>query len=178
MRFVLVVASTVLLATVTYGSDLLQPGTSFPRWELTDHTGAKVSSSSLAGKTYLLWFYPKAMTPGCTAEGDALRDQFAAFQARGVEILGVSFDAPADNATFVRQQSFPFRLLSDADRTLATAVGAASDTSQPVARRISYLIGPDAKVVKVYPQVTPATHAQDVLADLTTTGSRAPLSAP
>ena len=166
MRFVLVVASTVLLATVTYGSDLLQPGTSFPRWELTDHTGAKVSSSSLAGKTYLLWFYPKAMTPGCTAEGDALRDQFAAFQARGVEILGVSFDTPPDNATFVRQQSFPFRLLSDGDRALATAVGAASDPSQPVARRISYLVGPDGKVVKVYPQVTPATHAHEVLADL------------
>jgi len=59
-----------------------------------------VTSRDLAGKPYLLWFYPRAMTPGCTAEGDALRDQFAAFQARGVDILGVSFDVPADNATF------------------------------------------------------------------------------
>src|SRR6266436_4652077 len=145
-------------ATTLQAGALLAPGDAFPAWTLSDQTGATVSSRDLAGKTYLLWFYPKAMTPGCTAEGDGLRDSFATFQARGVEILGVSFDAPADNATFVRQQSFPFRLLSDADRTLATAVGAASDRSQPVARRISYLIGPDGKVVKVYPQVTPATH--------------------
>ncbi len=172
MRPVLVVLAIVAFATVASAGDLLQPGSPFPTWELTDHTGTKVSSHALAGKTYLLWFYPKAMTPGCTAEGDALRDQFATFQARGVEILGVSFDAPADNATFVRQQSFPFRLLSDADRTLATAVGAASDRSQPVARRISYLIGPDGKVVKVYPQVTPATHAQEVLTDLPAATSR------
>jgi len=103
----------------------------------------------------------KAMTPGCTAEGDALRDQFATFQARGVEILGVSFDTPVDNATFVRQQGFPFRLLSDTDRTLATAVGAASDINQSAARRISYFIGPDGKVVKAYLQVTPATHARE-----------------
>ena len=168
----IVVVLSIVIASVARAGDVLQPGAPFPRWELTDHTGAKVSSSALAGKTYLLWFYPKAMTPGCTAEGDALRDQFAAFQARGVEILGVSFDAPADNATFVRQQGFPFRLLSDTDRTLATAVGAAADTSQPVARRISYLVGPDGNVVKVYPQVTPATHARDVLADVAVTAPR------
>jgi peroxiredoxin Q/BCP len=154
--------------------ELLKPGDSFPSWELTDHTGAKMSSRSLAGKTYLLWFYPKAMTPGCTAEGDALRDQFAAFQARGVDVLGVSFDKPADNATFVQQQAFPFRLLSDTDRKLATAVGAAADPNQPVARRISYLVGPDGEVLHVYAQVTPATHAQEVLTDLRAATSSAP----
>src|SRR6266446_6506523 len=137
------------IPTTLHAGALLARGDAFPAWTLSDQTGATVSSRDLAGKTYLLWFYPKAMTPGCTAEGDALRDQFAAFQARGVEILGVSFDTPSDNATFVRQQGFPFRLLSDTDRSLATSVGAASDPSQPVARRISYLVGPDGKVVKV-----------------------------
>src|SRR5262245_59353114 len=110
MRSALAGLAIAMLATVAHADDLLQPGTAFPRWELPDQTGATVSSSTLAGKPYLLWFYPKAMTPGCTAEGDALRDQFAAFQARGVEILGVSFDAPRDNATIVQQQAFPFRL--------------------------------------------------------------------
>jgi peroxiredoxin Q/BCP len=81
-------------------------------------------------------------------------------------IRGVSFDQPADNATFVREQRFPFRLLSDVDRTLAVAVGAAADRRPPVARRISYLVGPDGTVVKAYPDVAPATHAQGVLADL------------
>jgi peroxiredoxin Q/BCP len=167
MRFTLALLSMMIVVGTAHAGDVIQPGSPFPTWELTDHTGAKISSSALAGKTYLLWFYPKAMTPGCTAEGDALRDQFAAFQARGVEILGVSFDTPEDNANFVRQQGFPFRLLSDTDRTLAAAAGAASDPHQPVARRISYLVGPNGKVVKVYPQVTPGTHAQEVLSDLT-----------
>jgi peroxiredoxin Q/BCP len=166
MRSILTMVSMVLLATAVHAGDVLRPGVAFPAWELTDHTGAKVASRDLAGKPYLIWFYPKAMTPGCTAEGDALRDQSAAFQALGVAILGVSFDAPADNATFVRQQNFPFRLLSDPDRALAVAVGAASDRNQAVARRISYLVGRDSRVVKVYPEVVPATHAREVLGDL------------
>jgi peroxiredoxin Q/BCP len=174
MRFVLTVLSIVLLAGTARASEVLKPGSAFPAWELTDHTGARVTSHDLAGKEYLLWFFPKAMTSGCTAEGDALRDQFAAFQAKGVEILGVSFDTPEDNARFVREQAFPFRLLSDSDHKLAVAVGAVHVQIQPVASRISYLIGPDGKVVKAYPEVTPASHAQEVLADLTAKPAAAP----
>jgi peroxiredoxin Q/BCP len=173
MRSTLTVLSILLLATAAHAGDILQPGAAFPAWELTDHTGTTVTSRDLAGKPYLLWFYPSAMTPGCTAEGDALRDQFAAFQARGVDILGVLFDTPADNATFVREERFPFRLLSDRDRKLAVAVAAAAHSTQSVSRRISYLVGPDGKVVKAYPQVTPATHAQEVLGDLATTPAAA-----
>ena len=158
--------SIVLIAAVAQAGDVLQPGATFPSWELTDHTGAKVTSRSVAGKPYLLWFYPKAMTPGCTTEGQGLRDQAAAFQQHGAEIFGVSFDAPADNARFVQAEQLPFRLLSDPERKLAVAVGAASDAKQPAAKRISYLVGPDGKVVKVYPQVVPANHAQEVLGDL------------
>jgi thioredoxin-dependent peroxiredoxin len=145
---------------------LLKVGDPFPSWTLTDQTGAKLSSKDLAGKRYLLWFYPKAMTPGCTAEGQGLRDRADAFAKRGVTILGVSFDTPADNARFVAAERFPFRLLSDSDRTLAAAVGAADSTGTPVARRISYLVGPDGHVEKVYGTVNPSTHASDVLADL------------
>lgn len=107
------------------------------------------------------------MTPGCTAEGNGLRDHFAAFQTQGVEILGVSFDSAANNAAFVREQQFPFRLLSDGDRQLALAVGAADAPDQATARRISYLISPNGTVMRVYASVSPATHAQDVLSDLT-----------
>jgi peroxiredoxin Q/BCP len=145
---------------------LRAPGDAFPAWSLVDQDGARVSSRDLAGKPYLLWFYPKARTPGCTAEGQGLRDSFAAFQERHVEILGVSFDAPADNKAFVEAERFPFRLLSDTDRTLAVAVGAADSAAQPVARRISYLVDGDGKVRAVYGTVTPATHAKDVLADV------------
>ena len=164
--FVLVAVSA--MATVRHAAEgkMLAVGDSFPAWTLPDQTGKPVSSTDMAGKTYLLWFFPKAMTPGCTAEGKGLRDQYAAFQAKGIEVLGVSFDEPPANAEFVAAEAFPFRLLSDRSRTLAVAVGAADGTDQAVARRISYVVGPTGKVVRVYDAVTPATHATQVLTDL------------
>ena len=145
---------------------MLKDGDPFPAWELVDQTGAMVSSRDVSGKTYLVWFYPKAMTPGCTAEGRGLRDQHAAYQARGVTVFGVSFDDPKANAEFVRQEQFPFRLLSDRDRNFAIAVGAADAPDQAVARRISYLVGPDGKVMKAYATVNTGSHAADVLRDV------------
>lgn len=159
----------VIMRTVAPASDparLLHAGDTFPAWSLRDQTGAVVVSQSLAGKTYLLWFYPKAQTAGCTAEGRGLRDHFDEFRAHGVEIVGVSFDTPAANAEFVKAEGFPFRLLSDSDHTLARAVGAMSSDLQLFASRISYLVGPDGKVRKVYGEVTPASHAGEVLSDL------------
>jgi peroxiredoxin Q/BCP len=156
----------ILSAALPAAADMLKVGDPFPSWALVDQTGATRSSRDLAGKKYLIWFYPKAMTPGCTAEGQGLRDRFNSFQTQKVEIIGVSFDAPAANAEFVKTERFPFTLLSDRERTLAVAVGAADSPEQPVARRISYLVGPDGKVLQVYATVNPASHAQDVLNDL------------
>lgn len=146
--------------------ELLQPGDPFPGWALQNDTGAVTTADSLKGKTYLLWFFPKAQTPGCTAEGRALRDRYADFQSRGVEIVGVSFDLPEQNAAFVAAEGFPFRLLSDNDRLLAGAVGAADSETQPTPKRISYLVGPDGIVIKSYASVDPAEHAAEVLRDL------------
>ncbi|MCW5893190.1 MAG: peroxiredoxin [bacterium] len=156
----------VLATPALAASELPAIGTAFPSWSLRDHTGTVVTSESLRGKTYLLWYYPKAQTPGCTIEGRGLRDDFPSFQQRGVEILGVSFDDPRANATFVTAEQFPFRLLSDTDRTLALQVGAAASADAPVSRRVSFLVGPDGKVIKTYGMVIPTTHAADVLADL------------
>lgn len=155
-----------LLAGAARAGGFLQPGDVFPTWSLTDHTGQPVTSSDLAGKTYLLWYYPKALTPGCTAEGCALRDRYGEFEQLGVVVLGVSFDDPKDNAEFVAKHRFPFRLLSDSKKELAVAVGAADSPSRLWARRISYLVGADGKVLKAYQNVSPATHADEVLADL------------
>jgi peroxiredoxin Q/BCP len=165
-RCLVTLVLSLALASTLHAGALLASGDAFPAWTLTDQTGTTVSSRDLAGKTYLLWFYPKAMTPGCTAEGRGLRDSFTDFRERHVEVLGVSFDPPAQNRAFVDTEHFPFRLLSDGDRTLAVAVGAADSPAQPVTRRISYLVGPDGKVRAVYASVTPASHARDVLADL------------
>lgn len=153
-------------------AEMIEKGSTFPSWELVDHQGRKVSSQELAGKTYLLWFYPKAMTAGCTKEGCELRDHFAEFRELGVEILGVSFDPPEVNAQFAAEQRFPFRLLSDRNRRLAVLVGAADAPDAPSPRRISYLVGPDGKVIKAYPSVNPSTHAEEVLKDLQALGAR------
>ena len=166
MRILLALALLLPIVPATLASPLLKPGDAFPAWSLRDQTGVKVSSTDLAGKTYLLWFYPKAMTPGCTAEGRGLRDEFEAFRQHGVEIVGVSFDDPVTNAAFVKTEGFPFRLLSDESHRLAVGVGAADSTDAPVTRRVSYLVGPDGKILHVYDAVNPASHAKDVLGDL------------
>lgn len=150
----------------------LREGSLFPDWELVDQGGQKVSSKDLAGKTYLLWFYPKAMTSGCTREGCELRDRYEEFRKLGVEILGVSFDSPADNARFAAEQRFPFRLLSDTGRQLAVQVGAADSPDAGHPKRMSFLVGTDGRVLKVYAKVDPATHAQEVLKDLQGLASR------
>jgi peroxiredoxin Q/BCP len=158
------VAASVLAGPAHAG--MLHPGDPFPAWKLTDHTGGTVSSSDLAGKTYLLWFYPKAMTSGCTTEGQGLRDHSAELSQLQLTILGVSFDDPKTNAEFVAREGFPFQLLSDPDHTLASQVGAVWVKVQPLASRVSYLVGPDGKVLKAYDSVDPATHAEQVARDL------------
>jgi peroxiredoxin Q/BCP len=163
-----VLGMTVFLAFAVSGAGavLLQTGDAFPAWELTDQTGKRVTSEELSGKTYVLWFYPKAMTPGCTAEGRGFRDKSEAYAEQGVVIFGVSFDKPEENAKFVEQEGFPFRLLSDGDHKLASSVGAVGTFSFGFARRISYVVGPDGRVLHVYEDVDPKSHAGNILSDL------------
>jgi peroxiredoxin Q/BCP len=166
VQTLLTAAALFVAMAATANGGMLKAGDTFPSWQLTDHTGAVVSSSALSGKIYLLWFYPKAMTSGCTKEGDGLRDRIDELTALQLTVLGVSFDDPATNAEFVKRERFPFRLLSDRDHTFATKVGAASFSIQPMASRISYLVGPDGKVLKAYDSVDPTAHAEEVARDL------------
>lgn len=149
-------------------AEMLAPGAAMPAFELQDHEGRVVKSSKLAGHRYLLWFYPKAQTPGCTKEAQSLRDSYSVLQQNDVQVLGVSFDDPAANKKFVEAESLPFRLLSDTDKKLAIAVGAAGSSLSFVASRISYLVGPDGKVLKAYDNVDPSVHAANVVADCCT----------
>lgn len=170
MMYACWVAAILLLGATGSHAELLQRGDAFPEWELSDHTGAQVSARGLAGKIYLVWFYPRAMTPGCTIEGQTLRDRYPAFQMADIRVYGVSFDPPERNAEFVRQERLPFALLSDSERKLAIAVGAAGSPDQGAARRISYLVGRDGKVLKAYGSVSPASHADEVLRDASVLG--------
>jgi peroxiredoxin Q/BCP len=164
-RLFMLCALALLTSPSLGNAEMLAKGASFPEWKLVDHTGKQRSSAELAGKPYLLWYYPRASTPGCTAEGRGFRDAYAEISSAGLTVFGVSFDKPAANAEFATAEEFPFPLLSDTDRTLAVAVGAASKPDQWYAKRISYLVGPDGKVLVTYDDVDPKVHAGQVLGD-------------
>lgn len=144
---------------------MLEPGMAFPTFSLAAHDGSTVDSDGLEERYTLLYFYPKADTPGCTTEACALRDAWAELEDAQVAVYGVSYDTPRANRAFAEKHALPFLLLSDTDRSLAKAVGA-DRLLLPVPRRISYLVGPDGTVARAYPSVRPSTHASEVLADV------------
>jgi peroxiredoxin Q/BCP len=94
-----------------------------PSFVLQDQTGAMVSSETLRGSSYLIYFYPKDDTPGCTLEACSFRDSMPRFNAKGVRVLGVSPDSPDVHARFTKKYGLPFSLLSDPEKTLAKAYG-------------------------------------------------------
>jgi peroxiredoxin Q/BCP len=102
----------------------LQTGDTAPEFTRQDHTGAPVSKQDFAGKPVVVYFYPKAFTPGCTAESCDFRDNYAAFQKAGYEILGVSPDPEDRLEAFRTEHALPFPLLSDPDHSMAEAYGA------------------------------------------------------
>jgi peroxiredoxin Q/BCP len=155
----------LLTTTIAAGGDMLETGDAFPAFSLTAHDGSTVSSEGLAGQPYLVYYYPKADTPGCTKEACAFRDRWEDVQQAGLAVYGVSFDKPDKNAAFAKKYGLQFLLLSDIDRELAAEVGAKS-AFLPVPKRISYLVGADGSVLKAYPKVSPSNHAGEVLADL------------
>jgi len=143
---------------------MLTTGEEFPSFELQAHDGSVVSCSDLEGSTYLVYFYPKADTPGCTKEACSFRDAWSELKEEEIRVFGVSYDTPRSNRAFAEKFSLPFLLLSDSDKALAKSVGA-DRLLIPVPKRISYLVGPDGKILKAYASVSPSSHAEDVLKD-------------
>src|SRR5688500_13557846 len=115
---------------------MLKPGDAAPDFATTDERGNVVRLADFRGKTVVLWFYPKADTPGCTREGCAFRDLAAEFAAKDAVILGVSFDTPEENRSFAQKFGFKFPLLCDVDRELGLAYGACETPEEGYARRI------------------------------------------
>ena len=145
---------------------MLKQGDLAPDFTAKTHTGETVKLSDLRGKRVLLWFYPMADTPGCTAEGCSFRDLKPAYAGKNVEILGVSFDDVAANRKFAEKFNFNFRLLCDTDKKIGMAYGAASDASQGTAARLSYLIGTDGRIERAYGKVNAKEHPAAALAEL------------
>lgn len=150
---------------------MLEEGTSAPSFTLSDHNGDPFSLGEQTGSWVVLWWYPKADTPGCTIEGQGFRDLSADFEAAGGAIVGISLDQPDANSSFVTNHNFPYRLLSDVDRKVsdayhATKPPAPGEDPPAWARRISYLIDPNGAIAKAYKVDDVTAHPKQVLADL------------
>lgn len=138
---------------------------------LLDQDGKSHTLSALRGKWVLLYFYPKDDTPGCTVEACGLRDNLPKFKRLKAKVFGVSVDSVKSHAKFAKKYGLPFTLLADEDKQVVKAYGLWGKKKfmgreYMGTNRTSFLIDPDGKIAKVYENVKPEAHAQEVLADL------------
>ncbi|MEN9723128.1 MAG: hypothetical protein RJB38_1114 [Pseudomonadota bacterium] len=149
----------------------LVAGKKAPAFSLPSDSGEKISLSSLAGKAVVLYFYPKDSTPGCTQESCDFGASYREIQKLGAVVLGVSRDSLASHQKFKAKYGFPFPLLSDEDGKVCEKYGVWKEKSLYGRKfmgieRTTFLIGPDGKLLKVYPKVKVKGHVQEVLEDL------------
>ncbi len=150
---------------------MLKVGRKAPAFSLLDQVGVTHTLRALTGKWVLLYFYPKDDTPGCTQEACMIAEVYKDFKRLDVTVMGMSKDTQKSHQKFAEKYNLPFTLLSDPDMTTMDKYGAlvmkkmyGKDVRGT--NRISYLIGPDGKIAKVYPNVDPANHALELLADI------------
>jgi thioredoxin-dependent peroxiredoxin len=138
---------------------------------LPDQDGKPVSRSDFSGKRLILFFYPAAMTPGCTAEACDFRDRYEDLRNAGYELVGVSPDKPERNARFRAKEGLPFPLLSDENHQLAELLGAWGTKilygKESVGLiRSTFVLGPDGELEQEYRNVKAKGHVARVTADL------------
>jgi peroxiredoxin Q/BCP len=141
----------------------LAVGTDAPAFTAKDTNGKTVSLADLAGKTVVLYFYPKDDTPGCTKQACSFRDAMSEYQNKGVVVLGVSADDEASHQQFTQKYNLNFPLLVDAEKTLIKAYDV---DGGGYAKRVTYIIDGNGKIIHVDSSVNTSSHASDVLAAL------------
>jgi thioredoxin-dependent peroxiredoxin len=144
---------------------MLRPGDKAPDFVGRDHNGKTVRLSDFTGKPVVLWFFPKADTPGWTAEGCGFRDLKPDYDKKGAVILGVSFDTPAENKAFADKYHFNFPLICDTDRKIGTAYGANADPDKG-AQRVGVVIAKDGTIKEWHAKVDARSWPAQVLQTL------------
>ena len=150
---------------------MLEIGMKAPDFTLKDKNGNDFTLSSLLGKKVVLYFYPKDNTPGCTRQACAFAGAYKQFEAKGVEVVGISKDSVASHVKFAEKYDLPFILLSDPDRIAIEAYGVWQEkkmcgkVSMGVVRT-TFIIDEDGNIEKIMPKVKPDTNAADILAEL------------
>ena len=149
----------------------LAPGDPAPDFTLKDADGKEISLSSFRGQRVIVYFYPAAMTPGCTKEACDFRDSLADLNSAGITVLGISPDAPAKLVRFREKEGITFPLLSDPDKAVLTAYGAYGEKMNYGKKimgviRSTFVVGADGKIEKAYYAVKAAGHVARLKKDL------------
>lgn len=147
---------------------MLKSGDRAPAFTLPDQNGEKVKLSDFKGQTVVLYFYPRADTPGCTAQACGVRDRSADYAAAGARVIGISPDEVEAIEKFAGKYGLNFTLLADPDHAVAEKYGAWGEKSMYGRRymgvlRNTYIVGPDGRIAKVLPKVQPKKHDALVL---------------
>ena len=146
----------------------LKEGDSAPAFTTATQGGGSVSLADFQGKNVILYFYPKDDTPGCTKEACAFGELYAQFKKKGAVILGVSTDSVKSHDRFVAKFKLPFTLLADEDKAIVQAYGVWGEKvfmgrKYQGTHRVTFLIGLDGRIKKIWPKVKPEEHAREVL---------------
>lgn len=145
---------------------MVETGQPAPSFTATDHEGRQVKLEDLRGQRVVLWFYPKADTPGCSREGCNFRDLQPGFSEKGAAVLGISYDTPAENKAFAEKYRLPYPLLSDPGGEIARRYGAWQPDQPAYPRRNTYVIDAEGRLERVFEDVNPKTHPRALLDEL------------
>ncbi|MCW5879589.1 MAG: thioredoxin-dependent thiol peroxidase [Anaerolineae bacterium] len=150
---------------------MLQPGDTAPDFEAMTDEDKPLKLSDLRGQNVILYFYPRADTPGCTKEACSFRDNFPRFSTENAVVLGVSTDTVKAQSKFKQKYQLPFTLLADTDKDIHEKYGTWVEKSMYGKKymgtaRSTFIIGPDGKIRKVFENVKPEQHAEQVLTAL------------
>ena len=147
---------------------MLQEGIKAPGFTLQSTNGLDINLSDFTGKKVILYFYPRDNTPGCTVEACEFRDAYEEYQNAGAVIIGISPDTVSKHKSFSGQYDLPFLLLADTEKEVIKAYGAekikhaAGKTTMGI-QRSTFVIDEEGTIIKVFPKVTPAGHAKEIL---------------
>jgi len=160
---ILIALALLLLPTLALAA--VEVGAPAPSFALSDQNGERRALEDYRGKWVVLYFYPKDDTPGCTTQACTFRDDIFRFHAIDAQVIGISIDDVGSHRSFAEKYSLPFPLLADTDKKVAAAYDVLG-LGGLYAKRETFLIDPQGKLVKHYPGVKPAENSAQVLADI------------
>jgi peroxiredoxin Q/BCP len=161
-------ATLTVLSSPAFASDVPSVGSPAQDFTLTSQEGKPVSLKDYRGSWVVLYFYPKDFTSGCTIEAHNFQRDQAQYLEKKVVVLGVSVDSADSHKQFCTKEGLNFKLLADTDHKVSSAYGSLTNMGLvKYASRHTFIIDPDGKIVKVFTEVDPNKHSEEVLAALT-----------